>query len=110
AGRTAGPAAGDPGGPGGYSGTAPGDPGTAQPGTAQPGGAQPGAARGDPDAAAIAAERLAVAGHNLHPCGRTRLGWDTTDVLEHDLEAGPTTIGFVAVRDDGHLGDDVGAA
>jgi D-ornithine---citrate ligase len=105
AGRTAGPAAGDPGGPGGYSGTAPGDPGTAQPGTAQPG-----AARGDPDAAAIAAERLAVAGHNLHPCGRTRLGWDTTDVLAHDLEAGHTQVGFIAVRDDGHLGDDVGAA
>ena len=55
-------------------------------------------------------ERLAVAGHNLHPCGRTRLGWDTTDVLAHDLEAGHTAVGFVAVRDDGHLGDDVGAA
>ena len=27
-------------------------------------------------------------GHNLHPCGRTRLGWDTADVLAHDLEAG----------------------
>jgi siderophore synthetase component len=64
----------------------------------------------DPDVAAVAAERLAVAGHNLHPCGRTRLGWDTTDVLAHDLEAGRTAIGFVAVRDDGHLGDDVGAA
>jgi siderophore synthetase component len=64
----------------------------------------------DPDAAAIGAERLAVAGHNLHPCGRTRLGWDTTDVLAHDLEAGPTRVGFVAVRDDVHLGDDVGAA
>ena len=64
----------------------------------------------DPDAAAVALERLAVAGHNLHPCGRTRLGWDTGDVLEHDLEAGHTTIGFVAVRDDAHLGDDVGAA
>jgi len=64
----------------------------------------------DPDTAAIAAERLAVAGHNLHPCGRTRLGWDTTDVLAHDLEAGATRIGFLAVRDDQHLGDDVGAA
>jgi len=63
-----------------------------------------------PDADAISAERLAVAGHNLHPCGRTRLGWDTTDVLAHDLEAGHTTVGFVAVRDDWHLGDDVGAA
>ena len=64
----------------------------------------------DPDLAAVAAERLAVAGHNLHPCGRTRLGWDTTDVLAHDLEAGHTRLGFIAVRDDGHLGDDVGAA
>jgi siderophore synthetase component len=65
---------------------------------------------GDPDGDATAQERLAVAGHNLHPCGRTRLGWDTTDVLAYDLEAGPVTAGFVAVRDDVHLGDDVGAA
>jgi siderophore synthetase component len=65
---------------------------------------------GDPDAAAVTLERLAVAGHNLHPCGRTRLGWDTTDVLAHDLEAGHTRLGFVAVRDEHHLGDDVGAA
>ncbi|GAB1691757.1 IucA/IucC family protein [Krasilnikovia sp. M28-CT-15] len=64
----------------------------------------------NPDAAALRLERLAVAGHNLHPCGRTRLGWDTTDVLAHDLEAGHTTIGFVAVRADAHLGDDLGAA
>ncbi len=60
-----------------------------------------------PDAAAIGLERLAVAGHNLHPCGRTRLGWDTSDVLAHDLEAPSTRIGFVAVRDDLHIGDDV---
>jgi siderophore synthetase component len=71
---------------------------------------QSGLGGNDPDVAAIAAERLAVAGHNLHPCGRTRLGWDTTDVLAHDLEAGRTTVGFIAVRDDLHLGDDVGAA
>ncbi|GAB1640416.1 IucA/IucC family protein [Krasilnikovia sp. MM14-A1259] len=62
----------------------------------------------DPDADALRLERLAVAGHNLHPCGRTRLGWDTTDVLAHDLEAGHTTVGFVAVRADAHLGDDLG--
>ncbi|MEU4620554.1 IucA/IucC family protein [Actinoplanes sp. NPDC023801] len=62
----------------------------------------------DPDSTAIRHERLAVAGHNLHPCGRTRLGWDTGDVLAHDLEAGHTPIGFVAVRDDSHLGDDLG--
>ena len=65
---------------------------------------------GDPDHAAVAGERLAVAGHNLHPCGRTRLGWDTSDVLAHDLEAGHTRLGFVAVRDDLHVGDDVGTA
>jgi siderophore synthetase component len=63
----------------------------------------------DPDTTAIRLERLAVAGHNLHPCGRTRLGWDTTDVLAHDLEAGHTRIHFIAVRDDTHLGDDLGA-
>jgi siderophore synthetase component len=61
----------------------------------------------DPDARAIGLERLAVAGHNLHPCGRTRLGWDTSDVLAHDLESSATTVGFVAVRDELHLGDDV---
>jgi siderophore synthetase component len=61
----------------------------------------------DPDAEAIGLERLAVAGHNLHPCGRTRLGWDTSDVLAYDLETEKTTIGFVAVRDELHLGDEV---
>ncbi|MFF5077752.1 IucA/IucC family protein [Actinoplanes sp. NPDC000266] len=61
----------------------------------------------DPDAQAIGLERLAVAGHNLHPCGRTRLGWDTGDVLAHDLEVAKTRIGFIAVRDDLHLGDDL---
>ncbi|BCY10431.1 IucA/IucC family siderophore biosynthesis protein [Actinoplanes sp. L3-i22] len=62
---------------------------------------------GDADEAAIAGERLAISGHNLHPCGRTRLGWDTCDVLEHDLEAGSTRIRFIAVRDTAHLGDDL---
>ncbi|MBU2665559.1 RhbF-like rhizobactin siderophore biosynthesis protein [Actinoplanes bogorensis] len=61
----------------------------------------------DPDEQAIALERLAVAGHNLHPCGRTRLGWDTGDVLAHDLEAESTRLGFVAVRSDLLIGDDV---
>ncbi|MDI6105040.1 IucA/IucC family protein [Actinoplanes sp. NEAU-A12] len=62
----------------------------------------------NPDLTAVHLERLAVAGHNLHPCGRTRLGWDTGDVLAHDLEAGHTRIHFIAVRDDTHLGDDLG--
>ncbi|GGN87576.1 hypothetical protein GCM10010112_70400 [Actinoplanes lobatus] len=61
----------------------------------------------DPDTTAIHLERLAVAGHNLHPCGRTRLGWDTADVLAHDLEAGHTAIRFIAVQDHAHLGDDL---
>jgi siderophore synthetase component len=61
----------------------------------------------DPDWQAIGLERLAVAGHNLHPCGRTRIGWDTGDVLAHDLETEKTRLGFVAVRDDLHVGDDV---
>ncbi|SDS93875.1 IucA/IucC family protein [Actinoplanes derwentensis] len=63
----------------------------------------------NPDLRAVHLERLAVAGHNLHPCGRTRLGWDTADVLAHDLEAGHTPLKFIAVRDDAHLGDDLGA-
>jgi siderophore synthetase component len=67
----------------------------------------PAATDDDPDARAIGLERLAVAGHNLHPCGRTRLGWDTADVLAYDLETAKTTLGFVAVRDDLHIGDDV---
>jgi siderophore synthetase component len=60
------------------------------------------------DDQAVFFERLATEGHNLHPCGRTRLGWDTADALAHDLEAGDTSVGFVAVRRDLHLGDDVG--
>ncbi|GAA2632556.1 IucA/IucC family protein [Paractinoplanes durhamensis] len=70
--------------------------------------ARPQAPIGDgPDWQAIGWERLAVAGHNLHPCGRTRLGWDTGDVLAYDLETEQTRVGFVAVRDELHLGDDV---
>jgi siderophore synthetase component len=70
--------------------------------------ARPAAPVGEgPDWAAIGLERLAVAGHNLHPCGRTRLGWDTSDVLAYDLEAPRTRLGFVAVRDELHVGDDV---
>jgi siderophore synthetase component len=67
-------------------------------------------AGGGPDAEAVTLERLAVDGHNLHPCGRTRIGWDVDDVLAHDLEAGTTRIGFVAVRRDAHVGDDLGSA
>jgi siderophore synthetase component len=59
----------------------------------------------DPDWRVIGLERLAVAGHNLHPCGRTRLGWDTGDVLAHDLETPTTRLGFVAIKGDLRLGD-----
>jgi len=70
--------------------------------------ARPPAEVGDgPDWHTIGLERLAVSGHNLHPCGRTRLGWDTGDVLIHDLESPLTSVGFVAIRDELHLGDDV---
>jgi D-ornithine---citrate ligase len=61
------------------------------------------------DDQAIAFERLATDGHNLHPCGRTRLGWSAPDVLAYDQEAAPFDIGFVALRRDLHLGDDIGA-
>jgi siderophore synthetase component len=63
----------------------------------------------DADERALRAERLAVDGHNLHPCGRTRLGWRPADVLRHDMEAGTVRIGFVAIRRDLHRGDDLGA-
>lgn len=63
----------------------------------------------DADDQVVLLERLGVDGHNLHPCGRTRLGWSTGDVLDHDLESGSTSVGFVAVRQARHLGHDVGA-
>lgn len=62
-----------------------------------------------PDGWAVVAERRAVTGHNLHPCGRTRLGWSVADVLAHDVESPATGVGFVAVRRDVHVGDDVAA-
>ncbi|HEV7899975.1 MAG TPA: IucA/IucC family siderophore biosynthesis protein [Planosporangium sp.] len=61
-----------------------------------------------PDDQAVFFERLSTEGHNLHPCGRTRLGWGVADALAHDLESASTTVGFVAVRRDLHSGDDVG--
>ena len=67
---------------------------------------RPAAPVGDgPDWQAIGLERLAVSGHNLHPCGRTRLGWDTGDVLAYDMETAQTRVGFVAVRPDLVVGD-----
>jgi D-ornithine---citrate ligase len=63
----------------------------------------------DPDERTVAFERLATEGHNLHPCGRTRLGWRVADVLAHDLEAPVTSVGFLAVRRELHVGDEVAA-
>jgi siderophore synthetase component len=63
----------------------------------------------DADAQCAFFERLATEGHNLHPCGRTRLGWDVPDLLAHDLESPVTSVGAVGVRRDLHVGDDVGA-
>jgi len=63
----------------------------------------------DADERLVAFERLATEGHNLHPCARTRLGWGIDDLLAHDLESPVTSIGFLAVRRDLHVGDEVGA-
>jgi len=62
----------------------------------------------DADDQCVFFERLATEGHNLHPCGRTRLGWGVPDLLAHDLESHSTSVGFVGVRHDVHIGDDVG--
>jgi D-ornithine---citrate ligase len=67
------------------------------------------AAGRDADEQAAFLERLATEGHNLHPCARTRLGWQVPDVLAHDLEAGATAVRLVAVHRDLHIGEDVGA-
>jgi siderophore synthetase component len=85
--------------------------GPAGPGIAAAGSAGPGwstvEAWGDADEQALALERLATEGHNLHPCGRTRLGWRVDDVLAHDLESPVTSVGFLAVRLDLHVGDEL---
>jgi siderophore synthetase component len=63
----------------------------------------------DADAQLLRFERLATEGHPLHPCGRTRLGWRVADLLAHDQESDATSVGFLAVRRELHVGDDVGA-
>ncbi|WP_117214237.1 IucA/IucC family protein [Allorhizocola rhizosphaerae] len=49
----------------------------------------------DADTACVKLERLATEGHNLHPCGRTRLGWHVGDMLRHDLETDRTEVAFL---------------
>jgi siderophore synthetase component len=62
----------------------------------------------DADAYARFLESYAIEGHNLHPCGRTRLGWSAADLLAYDLEADAMSVAFVAVRRDHHIGDEIG--
>jgi siderophore synthetase component len=62
-----------------------------------------------PDDCGVHYEQLAGEGHNLHPCGRTRIGWDVADVLAYDLEAPAASLGFVGVRRELHVGDELGA-
>jgi siderophore synthetase component len=62
----------------------------------------------DPDAQAVAFEQLATEGHNLHPCGRTRLGWGRGDLLAYDQESPEVDVAFVAIRSDRHVGEDIG--
>ncbi|MBG6135353.1 IucA/IucC family protein [Longispora fulva] len=68
------------------------------------------AGRLGPDEGVLFLERLATEGHNLHPCGRTRLGMSVADVLAYDLEGPGFDLAVVALRADVHVGDDVGAA
>jgi siderophore synthetase component len=62
-----------------------------------------------PDEGVLALERLGTEGHNLHPCGRTRLGWTSTDAERYDQESAGFAIRFVEIRRGAHIGDDVGA-
>jgi siderophore synthetase component len=45
------------------------------------------AGRERPDDVMVFFERLNTEGHNLHPCGRGRLGMQPVDLLRHDLES-----------------------
>ncbi|WP_018352804.1 IucA/IucC family protein [Longispora albida] len=63
-----------------------------------------------PDDGALLLERLATGGHNLHPCGRTRLGMSRDDVLRYDIEGPGFALLFARIPRELHTGDDVGAA
>ncbi|MDQ3760946.1 MAG: hypothetical protein M3460_04405 [Actinomycetota bacterium] len=49
------------------------------------------AAREGPEDVMVFFERLNTDGHNLHPCGRGRLGMQPADLLLHDLESETST-------------------
>jgi len=59
------------------------------------------AAREAPEDVMVFFERLNTEGHNLHPCGRGRLGMQPADLLRHDLESQTfTDLILVAIRRD----------
>src|SRR5688572_29321978 len=66
------------------------------------------AAQQVPDRGVLLLEQLATEGHNLHPCGRTRLGWSLEDMRRHDLETAGTHVHFVALPESEAPGDDLG--
>jgi D-ornithine---citrate ligase len=59
------------------------------------------AVREAPEDVMVFFERLNTEGHNLHPCGRGRLGMQPADLLRHDLESQTSTdLILVAIRKD----------
>jgi siderophore synthetase component len=59
------------------------------------------AAREPPEDLMVFFERLNTEGHNLHPCGRGRLGMQPADLLRHDLESDTSTdLILVAIQRD----------
>ncbi|MBV9144041.1 MAG: hypothetical protein JO115_24505 [Pseudonocardiales bacterium] len=56
-------------------------------------------AREVPEDVMVFFERLNTEGHNLHPCGRGRLGMQPADLLRHDLESETSTdLTLVGIR------------
>jgi D-ornithine---citrate ligase len=57
------------------------------------------AAHETPEDVMVFFERLNTEGHNLHPCGRGRLGMQPADLLRHDLESQTSTdLVLVAIK------------
>jgi siderophore synthetase component len=59
------------------------------------------------DESTVLLEQLSTEGHNLHPCGRTRLGWGAADLIAHDLESDATAVAFLDVPAELAVGDDL---